>query len=280
MSEIIGLLASVGTLLQATQGAVQLCMDLYRMPEEIKILQEQLVLFEKILRVAESSSTDSTGSTVRLAVSNAREALDDLNETITVKLIEGGAGRKFPYSRRLNWLRCRDEVKRLGARLSVAREALRDALSIDLFVSTGQLNLPILIFGDKFDQTRTRFVLGTQNPGTMTIEAPSHHNLRRSKNDSSNQITNFARTVEVPRPASSFEKLPSFLPETYIVDNGAPTLDMVIYNAYERDTSSCTRTNECSLYFARTPRRWIRVSVSVTISIELGPWLQCSSGNL
>ena len=71
-------------------------------------------------------------------------------------------------------------------------------------------------------------------------------------------------------PASSFEMSASFLPEIYTVLDATPTL--VSYYNREVDVTEYTRVNQCTMLYSKAPRQWIRLTVSITTSVESIYW--------
>jgi hypothetical protein len=72
------------------------------------------------------------------------------------------------------------------------------------------------------------------------------------------------------RPASPFELLSSFLPERYTVDTAIPRF--FSYSCYQKNCTEFTKVRHYDVFYSRSPRQWIRLSLSVTIGIESRYW--------
>lgn len=72
-------------------------------------------------------------------------------------------------------------------------------------------------------------------------------------------------------PAGHPEVLPSLRPECYTVTEAFPNL--FINNTFEENITDFSRTNRYLLWYRAKPRRWIRLSISVTITVESRLWV-------
>ena len=73
-----------------------------------------------------------------------------------------------------------------------------------------------------------------------------------------------------PSPASIFELSPSFWPETYIITDGVPKL--FSYMTYQEGATDFTRVNRYAIFYAKGPRQWVRITASVTFSVDSLLW--------
>lgn len=80
----------------------------------------------------------------------------------------------------------------------------------------------------------------------------------------------FARGRQL-HPAGRPEVLPSLRPESYTVTEAFP--NVFINNTFEESITDFSRTNRYLFWYRDRPRRWIRLSISVTISVESRLWI-------
>jgi hypothetical protein len=71
-------------------------------------------------------------------------------------------------------------------------------------------------------------------------------------------------------PTSRFESLSSFRPETYTMSDTLPAL--FSYDIREVYAAEHTRVDHCTMFFAVVPRQWIRITVSITTTIDSPYW--------
>ena len=71
-------------------------------------------------------------------------------------------------------------------------------------------------------------------------------------------------------PASSFETLPSFLPEIYTIQDGEPSL--FCYWNREVTAEKYTQVNYCAMLYRKSPRLWTRFTLSITTSADSKYW--------
>lgn len=67
------------------------------------------------------------------------------------------------------------------------------------------------------------------------------------------------------RPASPFETSPSFMPETYTMEQRLPDSFLTITNSYEQSFSNEFRTNFYRAFYQSSSRQWHRVHISMSI---------------
>lgn len=68
----------------------------------------------------------------------------------------------------------------------------------------------------------------------------------------------------------AFETGETFLPETYSIYQSTPGL--FCHDAFEIQASDFHRVSQCSIFYSPAPRRWLRLTAIVTISIESQHW--------
>jgi hypothetical protein len=71
-------------------------------------------------------------------------------------------------------------------------------------------------------------------------------------------------------PITMFEASSSFLPEVYTTNEAKPSL--FSHSSCLDQVSEYTRINQYAMFYESSPRQWIRISVSVTISMESPYW--------
>ena len=78
---------------------------------------------------------------------------------------------------------------------------------------------------------------------------------------------------EAPPPSlcGLFESSASFLPDTYVMNCNLPKL--FCYHISELEAKEFTRINHCTLFYAITPRQWIRLTLSITATFDSEYWI-------
>ena len=77
-------------------------------------------------------------------------------------------------------------------------------------------------------------------------------------------------------PTSSFEKLNSFRPDAYTAQDGFPTLFCL--QAIQTMATEHIRVVHCGIFFSRFPKQWMRLTTSLTISVDCLFWnFPCSN---
>lgn len=79
-----------------------------------------------------------------------------------------------------------------------------------------------------------------------------------------------------PDPTIHPEVLPSLRPESYTVTEAFPNL--FVNKTFQEDMTDFSRTNRYMLWYHKSPRRWIRVSISVTVTFESRLWDTAQAG--
>lgn len=88
--------------------------------------------------------------------------------------------------------------------------------------------------------------------------------------DSDQEHENNSNPIDLGSVLGTFERGESFLPETYTMHQLASRL--FCYDAFEVQTSDFQRVAQCSILYSPAPRRWLRLTAVVTISIESQYW--------
>lgn len=83
-------------------------------------------------------------------------------------------------------------------------------------------------------------------------------------------------TSRDPDPTSHPEVLPSLHPESYTVTEAFPNL--FINRTFQQDITDFYRTNLYALWYHQSPRRWIRLTISVTLTVESRLWNTAKAG--
>jgi len=102
-----------------------------------------------------------------------------------------------------------------------------------------------------------------------TCESPAESTLTPRLPESQTQPLNNLFLQQV-NPASAFELSPSFRPETYKISDTTPRL--ISYDNRELYADDYTRADRCTMFFATTPRQWIRLLVSITTTVDSLYW--------
>lgn len=88
--------------------------------------------------------------------------------------------------------------------------------------------------------------------------------------DSDQEHGSNSRPIHLGSILGTFECGESFLPETYTMYQLTPRL--FCYDAFHVQTSDFQRVSHCSILYSPTPRKWLRLTAIVTISIESRYW--------
>lgn len=75
---------------------------------------------------------------------------------------------------------------------------------------------------------------------------------------------------KIAAPATPFELSSSFFPETYTIRESPPTL--VTYALESVEETSYTRVSRCSAFYSPSPRKWLRITLSITTSCNSPYW--------
>lgn len=140
--------------------------------------------------------------------------------------------------RSVTWLRSRDKFSAASKELRNIQIDLLLALTLTQSLSASRASLTCGITEDK---TASEISVGEE-------EQQQH--------------------FQVIRPASPLELSPAFMPELYTVDKSFPTL--FTNRSQQLDLSEHTLTNLYSMFYRARGRQWIRITASVTISVESG----------
>jgi len=126
--DVVGLVASVITLAQVVIGAVKLAKTLYKAPEELQALQDQLENFNNLVQEIDDLHMNNSSTDVAKSLAKAQVTIEQLHQLIQVKLLRnlnGGTSR----ARRRAWARNRAKVHSLRDALRESRENLVTTLS-------------------------------------------------------------------------------------------------------------------------------------------------------
>jgi hypothetical protein len=116
--------------------------------------------------------------------------------------------------------------------------------------------------------SRSTQVLGsTSRPGFSTNSPTCSRDQKSNRLDQQNR--NSSVVSKTPNPRSLFECLPSFYPESFVVE---PTPSVIYYSGVNVASFEHARINRCILFFASTPRKWIRLTISVTVTDNSKYW--------
>jgi hypothetical protein len=94
------------------------------------MLQEEIEIFQQVLRVAETTSPNSHNSILLSTITRAQKIVENVEEIITENLLrQGGSTNR---ARKRNWVHHKTNIVHLCNRLKEARENVRDALVLDV----------------------------------------------------------------------------------------------------------------------------------------------------
>lgn len=82
---------------------------------------------------------------------------------------------------------------------------------------------------------------------------------------------------QLPQPTTQLEVSPNFQPESYTIDHGSPQLST--YQTVPVNSTEFTRTVLYGMFCRLGTRKWVRMTVSLTIGIESGLWRLHQFGN-
>ena len=74
-----------------------------------------------------------------------------------------------------------------------------------------------------------------------------------------------------PSPRGLFESSASFVPDSYVMNCNLPQL--FCYYITELSADRFTRVNHCTLFYHIAPRRWIRLTLSITTTFDSDYWI-------
>ncbi|KAI0101440.1 hypothetical protein F4776DRAFT_499381 [Hypoxylon sp. NC0597] len=325
MADALGVVASIVSISQAVSSGVKVIYELYKAPDEIRKLDEQIEVFRCVLQTIEEAPRQAMDKAVTITLFRAQKIVEDLHQLLTVKLSSQSNGSN--RARRRAWLKNKRKIVSLRDNLKDARETLSVALNANAIASAGRVESSLFCLGKQvvtgsalYDwhenascaestavaqystqhSGMTRFIeldpssnissRGTLEPkgGVLTERSSEVELSRRSNKGSVNTRWNkFIRwpcrenkpTQKPPRctndhsrisPASSLELSSSFFPESYTTVEGRPKF--VSYACYEAYATEYSRVNHYETFCCIAPRQWIRLFLSVTVSIESPHW--------
>ncbi|RSM05402.1 hypothetical protein CDV31_009640 [Fusarium ambrosium] len=278
MAEVLGFIASVCALAHAAKGVgegIGQVIEMYKAPEEIKSLREQLLLFQSVLQITDMAIEGQPDDVLCCMVSRARCIMDDLSHVISTKLLRNGSGSN--RARRRAWMRHKAKILRLKDKLVEVRENILVALSSSILCHR-IANLPIhganpndtmvplenLQAGQRMDNTQaTSSLLLSSYEESLAVESTSNLDVH---------LKPTVRSSPVPSegPSSAFEMMPSFRPAAYTARQPSPKL--LCYDAFQVETSDYQRVNYCTLFYSPAPNQWIRLTIFITTTIESQYW--------
>ncbi|KAI9869310.1 MAG: hypothetical protein M1813_000099 [Trichoglossum hirsutum] len=260
MAEALGVVASILSICHAVSEGVNVTIELYNAPAEIKTLQEQVQIFRGILRTVEATREGLENEALDSTLSRARTIIEELYQVITLKLVREGRGSD--KMRRLAWMRYKSKVVRLRDDLKDAREALLVALSTDLWLSTHRIESTLTIISQQASNSPSTTFNIQEGPGILenvldsrqsvqltrqVLPAISDGSAVQSESEAATPMVgpfewNFSDTFESPKestqsqrqspsivfqrehPAGPFELSRSFQSETYTNSDTTPRL--------------------------------------------------------
>ncbi|KAK8128143.1 hypothetical protein PG984_009251 [Apiospora sp. TS-2023a] len=98
----------------------------------------------------------------------------------------------------------------------------------------------------------------------LTTNEAETNNLGRGRSVLDNLST------RASSPASPFELSSSFFPETYTSMMATPTL--ISYCLESVQETNYTRISRCDAFYSPSPRKWLRITLSITMSIDSPYW--------
>lgn len=301
MAEVLGAIASVLTLSHLVAEGINQLIELYRAPDEIKALQDQVRAFHDVVQAAETNSDISTHDAMFRALARAKHVIEQLNALINGKLIR--QGRLSDRTRHRAWVNNKRKITRLRKNLMDAKEHLLDVLNIRLVFSVQQVQSSLdritcqpsfscsatLNIGRRLENIertlrRDNSILTDDNgardlPATSALMAFERASFLDKIADSGSDrpveecpphMHRKALMGPEENPSSSFELLASYRPETYTAQDTIKRL--YGYHGLALEASKYTRINNYALFYLLAPRQWIRLTISITTSIDSPFW--------
>ncbi|KAF2181029.1 hypothetical protein K469DRAFT_692278 [Zopfia rhizophila CBS 207.26] len=130
MADIVGVVASVITVAQTVLSGIKIARELYKAPEEIQTLEEQVQIFHRIIQAVEKMREAPAESALSDPLSRAQKVIEELHVLLHDKLL--GQGRGLNRARRMAWLQNKRKIVTLCGKLKCATNALCVAMSKDL----------------------------------------------------------------------------------------------------------------------------------------------------
>ncbi|KAI1357284.1 hypothetical protein F5Y08DRAFT_179956 [Xylaria arbuscula] len=311
MAEIVGIVASVLTLCQAISlGAKTIC-DLYEAPEEMCQLQNQIEIFKNVLRLMQTTASETSTDNLRSPLSNSEQILGELSRTVhEIVLSHNGHSSA---TRRIRWYRSRRNIVKQCQRLKESRESLWLGIGSDLLLSNHQIQLAL----DNSNrqsisaqstinklQTIARLVGQRQNsepigtressPDSGELQVPTllRTTARLFDEVAEDSISEGANPTEGNirdqlvcighrlshgglSVASSLERSPRYCPEIY---TDAPSSELISYNHYEVESTAFTRTANCAILYSPSPRQHRRLTISVVTTTDSSSYWRVRDG--
>ncbi|KAI1398654.1 hypothetical protein F4819DRAFT_467854 [Hypoxylon fuscum] len=285
MAEVLGIVASILSISKAIISGVNLASELYKAPEEIRTLHEQVQVFRCVLQAVQEIPRHSPNTALTSTLCRAEKIVEDLHQLLTIKLLRQGG--KSDRTRRRAWLRNKSKIVMLRDNLRDARETLWVALSANSIVSTSHLESSLLAINQQAILAQSVLNRWRQNAGgienTLEIQyLPQIGGMVQTlgtasrPNEETQDTMNTKKSIisvngpERNPPAGSFESSSSFFPERYTAVEAATSI--VGYMNYQEHATNYSRVNRYELFYCKAPREWIRLSISATVSVESPYW--------
>ncbi|KAI1328352.1 hypothetical protein F5Y16DRAFT_369478 [Xylariaceae sp. FL0255] len=295
MAEVIGLVASIVTLCQVVGEGAKIVYKLYEAPDEIRQLQDQIEILENVIRLLKTTASQrSTGHQLQIPLSHTVTILGELSQAVHGNVLKGG-DQSTP-ARRIRWLRNKGRVTSLCQRLYHSREGLLLALGSETLSSAQQIQSTLDHLSEQAAnaqssinytlQTLTKFI--SKQQASHPFSSPPIDSDTKALGPSffgkSGGLFNIAMDdgihstgLKFPRTdsagvssvASALELSPRFCPETY---TNAPFSDLISYNSYRAETAWHSQTTNCSLLYSQSPRQWVRLTVSISLTLDTPYW--------
>ncbi|KAJ3562321.1 hypothetical protein NPX13_g8609 [Xylaria arbuscula] len=312
MAEIVGIVASVLTLCQAISlGAKTIC-DLYEAPEEMCQLQNQIEIFKNVLRLMQTTASETSTDNLRSPLSNSEQILGELSRTVhEIVLSHNGHSSA---TRRIRWYRSRRNIVKQCQRLKESRESLWLGIGSDLLLSNHQIQLALDNSNRQSISAQSTVINKLQTIARLVGQRQNSEPIgtRESSPDSGElQVPTLLRTTarlfdevaedsisEGANPtegnirdqlvcighrlshgglsvASSLERSPRYCPEIY---TDAPSSELISYNYYEVESTAFTRTANCAILYSPSPRQHRRLTISVVTTTDSSSYWRVRDG--
>ncbi|KAK8090662.1 hypothetical protein PG994_000167 [Apiospora phragmitis] len=300
MAEVLRALASVLTITECISKAASLIIVYYKAPAQIEDLQTRIKTFHDAVRALEAAS-DTQDNFLTQALSSTSAIIEELDHFVKVELVQNAT--LSSRARRTAWLRSKSKISTLQQRLDHAQSIMRIALDVSQLNSRQSVESKLSIISQRTASTQetshndrapvatpvtssmnavppslVRAFIGSE-PGDMPppLIIPDRAQLRslttnEADTDESGKghcIVDHAGT-KLPAPASPFELSSTFFPEMYTSMTATATI--ISYDLESVQDTSYARISQCSALFSPSPRKWLRITLSITISFDSSYW--------
>ncbi|KAK7956695.1 uncharacterized protein PG986_005917 [Apiospora aurea] len=275
MAEVLGVLASIVTMTECISKASSLVIDYYKAPAQIEHLQSsssKMTLF----RAAREKTAWLRGKS---KISRLLQKLDDAQSILRVALDVSQLNSRQSFESKLSTISqhmaCTQETS-----VSIERRIQNLERHIDSWNHSARHNNQTTLLPTTRDEIANlnRSFVGNEpgdTPPPMVVPGPVHLRCRfpnKEDPDSSgggHDVADYRGTVS-PAPASSFELSSSFFPEIYTSMTAESTL--ISYDLASVQDMSYARVSRCSAFYSPSPRRWLRITLLITISVDSPYW--------